>query len=339
MNARRLIANIVHGLPIALAAMLLASSTAARAQSAAQPWPSKPLKWIVPFPPGGPTDALSRAVALKLGEALGQPVLIENRGGAGGGLGMDALSKSAPDGYTIGLSTTGTHAINPALYGTRIPYNAIKDFTPLTLAVSYVNILVINPAHPAKNVKQLIEFAKANPGKVTFGSAGNGASNHLSGEVLKTLSGAPMQHVPYKGSAPALTDVMAGNITFMYDVLVTGLTQVKAGRVSALAVTSARRSPFAPDVPTMEEAGVPGYSATGSDLWFGIMGPAGIPKPIVARLNTELIKVMRSPEVRERIRGQYFEPWTSTPEEFSTVLKTDLEKWGKIVRTSGARVD
>ena len=318
-----------------LATALLWGATAATAQT----WPAKSLKWIVPFPPGGPTDTFSRAVALKLGEALGQPVVIENRGGAGGGLGMDALSKSAPDGYTIGLSTTGTHAINPALYGAKNPYHPIKDFTPLTLAVSYVNILVINPNHAAKNVRELVAFAKANPDKVTFGSAGNGSSNHLSGEVLKTLSGASMQHVPYKGSASALVDVMAGNITFMYDVLNTGLTQVKAGRVSALAVTSAKRSPFAPDVPTMEEAGVPGYSSAGSDLWFGIMGPAGIPKPIVARLNAELIKVMRSPEVRERIRGQYFEPWTSTPEEFAAVLKADLEKWGKIVRASGARVD
>ena len=324
-----------HLFASAVAGALLLFSTMAVAQQ----WPVKPLKWIVPFPPGGPTDTLSRAVALTLGEALGQPVVIENRGGAGGGVGMDALAKSTPDGYTIGLSTTGTHAINPALYGAKIPYDALKDFTPLTLAVSYVNILVINPNHSAKNVRELVAFAKANPDKVTFGSAGNGASNHLSGEVLKTLTGAPMQHIPYKGSAPALTDVMAGNITFMYDVLNTGLTQVKAGRVTALAVTSAKRSPFAPDVPTMEEAGVPGYSSAGSDLWFGIMGPAGIPKPIVARLNMELIKVMRSPEMRERVRGQYFDPYTSTPEEFAAVIKTDLEKWGKIVRASGARID
>ena len=322
-------------LAAALAAALLVGAGTALAQT----WPAKPLKWIVPFPPGGPTDTFSRAVAQKLGEALGQSVVIENRGGAGGGLGMDALAKSAPDGYTIGLSTTGTHAINPALYGAKLPYHAIKDFTPLTLAVSFVNILIINPNHPAKNVQELVAFAKANPGKVTFGSAGNGASNHLSGEVLKMLTGAPMQHVPYKGSAAALFDVMAGNITFMYDALNTGLTQVKAGRVTALAVTSAKRSPFAPEVPTMEEAGVPDYSSAGSDLWFGIMGPAGIPKPIVARLNAELIKVMRSPEVRERVRGQYFDPYTSTPEEFAAVIKTDLEKWGKIVRASGARVD
>jgi tripartite-type tricarboxylate transporter receptor subunit TctC len=322
-----------------LFAFLCAVALCISHSASAQTWPAKPLKWIVPFPPGGPTDTFSRAVALKLAEALGQPVVIENRAGAGGGVGMDVLSKSAPDGYTIGLSTTGTHAINPALYGAKIPYDALKDFTHLTLAVSYVNILVINPNHPAKSVKELIEFAKANSGKVTFGSAGNGSSNHLSGEVLKTLAGAPMQHIPYKGSAPALTDVMAGNITFMYDILNTSLPQTRAGRVRALAVTSAKRTPYAPEVPTMEEAGVPGYSAAGSDLWLGISGPKGIPKPLVARLNSELIKVLRSPDMRERVRGQFFDLWTSTPEEFAAVIKADAEKWGKIVRESGARVD
>ena len=320
---------------IFIAALLGLSAGAATAQA----WPARPLKWIVPFPPGGPTDTFSRAVAQKLAESLGQPVVIENRGGAGGGLGMDALAKSAPDGYTIGLATTGTHTINPALYGAKIPYDAQKDFTPLTVAASYVNILVINVDHPAKTVQDLIAFARANPGKVTFGSAGNGASNHLSGEVFKSLTGVQMQHVPYKGSAQALTDVMAGNITFMYDVLNTSLPQVRAGRVRALAVTAAKRSPFAPDVPTMEEAGVPGYAAAGSDLWFGIMGPQGIPKPIVTRLNAELIKVMRSPEVRERIRAQFFDPWTSTPEEFAALIRADAVKWGKIVKESGARVD
>ena len=252
---------------------------------------------------------------------------------------MDALAKSAPDGYTIGLSTTGTHAINPALYGAKIPYNALKDFTPLTLAVSYINLLVINANHPAKNLKELIEFAKSNPGKVTFGSAGNGSSNHLSGELLKTLTGAPMQHIPYKGSAPALTDVMAGTLTFMYDIPNACLQHVRAGRLRALAVTSAKRSPFVPDVPTMEEGGVAGYAAAGSELWFGIMGPAGIPKPIVEKLNAELIKVMRSLAMRERIRGQFFDPWTSTPDEFRKVIEADGKKWGKIVAQSGAKID
>ncbi len=305
----------------------------------AQSYPVRPIKWIVPFPPGGPTDTFSRAVAQQLSDALGQPVVIENRGGAGGGVGMDALAKSVPDGYTIGLSTTGTHAINPALYGAKIPYNALKDFTPLTLAVSYVNLLVINANHPAKNLKELVDFAKANPGKVTFGSAGNGSSNHLSGELLKTLTGAPMQHIPYKGSAPALTDVMAGTLTFMYDIPNACLQHVRAGRLRALGVTSAKRSPFVPDVPTMEEGGVAGYTAAGSDLWFGIMGPAGIPKPIVEKLNAELIKVMRSTAMRERIRGQFFDPWTSTPDEFRKIIEADGKKWGKIVAQSGARID
>lgn len=320
-------------------ALGIAAAAPAAAQAQAQAWPNRPLKWIVPFPPGGPTDTFSRAVALQLAETLKQPVVIENRGGAGGGVGMDALSKSPPDGYTIGLSSTGTHAINPALYGAKLPYDAVRDFTPLTLAVVYVNILVINPALPIRNVAELIDYAKSNPGKATFGSAGNGSSNHLSGEVLKTLTGAPMQHIPYKGSAQALTDVMAGNITFMYDILNTSLPQVRAGRVKALAVTSAKRSAYAPDVPTMEEAGVKGYSSAGSDLWLGIMGPKGIPKPIVERLNAELIKVLRSPEMREKVRAQFFELWTSTPDEFLGVIKSDLAKWGKIVRDSGARVD
>jgi tripartite-type tricarboxylate transporter receptor subunit TctC len=320
---------------LAVCAVQIIASSGAIAQA----WPAKPLKWIVPFPPGGPTDTFSRAVAQKLAESIGQPVLIENRGGAGGGVGMDMLAKSAPDGYTIGLSTTGTHAINPALYGAKLPYDPIRDFTPLTLGVVYVNMLVIHQNHPAKNVRELIDYARANPDKVTFGSAGNGSSNHLSGEVFKSLTGAPMQHVPYKGSAPALTDVMAGNLTYMYDIFNTALPQVRAGRVRVLAVTSGKRSPYLPDVPTMEEAGVPGYSRAGSDLWFGIMGPKGIPKPVADKLNAELIKVMRSAAMRETVRAQFLELWTSTPEEFTTTIKTDLAKWSKIVKDSGARVD
>jgi tripartite-type tricarboxylate transporter receptor subunit TctC len=304
----------------------------------AQPYPSKPIRYIVPFPPGGPTDTFSRALTAQLGDALGQPVVVENVPGAAASIGMDRLAKSAPDGYTIGLATTGSHAINPHLYA-KIPYNALKDFTPLSLAVAYVNVLVVNPAVPAMSVGELIAYAKANPGKVNFGSAGNGSSNHLSGELLRTLTGAPMQHVPYKGSAPALTDVVSGQLTFMFDILVTSLPQTRAGRVRALAVTSAKRSPFAPDIPTMAESGVPGYAEAGSDLWFGIVGPAGLPKPIVEKLNGELIRVLRSTAMRERISGQYFDVWTSSPAEFQKVIESDYAKWGKIVRASGARVD
>jgi len=302
-------------------------------------YPSKPLKWIVPFPPGGPTDSFSRPVAAKLGELLGQPVVVENIAGAGAAIGTERLAKSPPDGYTVALATPGTHAINPHLYGARLQYDALKDFTPLTLAVRYVNVLVVNPNVPARNVADLVAYAKANPDKVTFGSAGNGSSNHLSGEVLKYVTGAPMQHVPYKGSAAALTDVIAGNITYMFDILVTSLPQARSGRVRALAVTSATRSAFAPDVPTMAESGVQGYSEVGADLWFGVVAPAGLAPAIARTLNQKLIEALRSPEIRQRLSAQAFELWTSTPEEFAQVIRTDHEKWGRIVKASGARVD
>jgi tripartite-type tricarboxylate transporter receptor subunit TctC len=305
----------------------------------AQPYPSKPLRWIVPFPPGGSTDGFSRPLAAKLAELLGQPVVVENVGGAGASIGSDRIAKSAPDGYTIGLATTGSHAINPHIYGAKLPHDTIKDFTHIALAVSYVNVLVVNPNVPARSVAELIAYAKANPGKVSFGSAGNGSSNHLSGELLKVLSKAPMEHIPYKGSGPAMTDLMAGNITMMFDVLITSIPQMRAGRVRALAVTSAKRSPYVPEVPTMDESGVPGYNEAGSDLWFGIVGPAGIPKPIVQKLNEKLIEALRAPDMRQRVRLQAFDLWTSTPEEFTAVLKSDHAKWGKIVRAAGARID
>ncbi|NDG51385.1 MAG: tripartite tricarboxylate transporter substrate binding protein [Rhodospirillales bacterium] len=274
----------------------------------------------MPFPPGGPTDIFSRSVAQQLQAALGQPVVVENRGGAGGGVGMQALAKAAPDGYTIGLSTTGTHAINPALYGEKLGYDPFKDFTPLTLAVSYVNMLVVNANHPARDLKELVAYAKANPGKVSFGSAGNGSSNHLSGEVLKLMTGAPMQHVPYRGSALAMNDTISGQITFMFDILNVAIPQSRSGRVRALAVTSS-------------------YSAAGSDLWFGIMAPAGLPKPVADKLQATLVTVLRSPEMRQSIRAQFFEPYTSSPEEFQKVIRTDAAKWARIVKDSGARVD
>lgn len=304
----------------------------------AQNFPTKPLHWVVPFAPGGPTDAFSRVVAQKLAEVIGQPVVIENMPGAGASLGMDKVSKSAPDGYTIGLATTGTHAINPHLYK-KLPHDTTKDFTPLTLGVRYANVLVVNPAVPVNSVAELVAYAKANPGKVTFGSAGNGASNHLSGEVLRFLTNSPMKHVPYRGSAPALNDVIAGNITFMFDVLVTALPQVQAGRVKALAVTSDQRSPFAPQIPSMVEAGVKGFNEAGSDLWFGIVGPAGIPKPIVAKLNQKLIEALRHPDTRQRLSAQGFELLTSSPEEFAKVIVKDRQNWGKIVKLSGASID
>ena len=325
-------------------ACLLAAATATilfaqPVPAAAQAFPNKPIRWIVPFPPGGPTDGFSRGAAQKLSEVLGVPVIVENVPGAGASIGMDRVAKAAPDGYTIGLATTGTHAINPHLYGPRLPHDTSRDFTPLTLAVRYVNVLVVNPKLPIDSVADLVAYAKANPDKVSFGSAGNGSSNHLSGEVLKMVSGAPMQHVPYRGSAPALADVIAGNITFMFDILITAMPSANAGRVKALAVTSERRSPYAAQVPTMAEAGLKGFADAGSDLWFGIVAPPGLPRPVLQKLNESLIVAMRSPEMRQRISAAGFELWTSTPEEFARVIREDRDRWGPIVKASGAKVD
>ncbi|MBK8064467.1 MAG: tripartite tricarboxylate transporter substrate binding protein [Betaproteobacteria bacterium] len=304
----------------------------------AQAYPNKPLRWLIPFSAGGPTDVLARAIAPKLGEALGQAVVVENRVGAGGSLAMDAVAKAAPDGYTIGMGHTGTQAINPHIYA-KLPYDPLRDFAPITPVVSYVNVLVVNPNVPARSVAELVAYAKANPDKVSFASGGKGATNHLSGELLKALTGAPMLHVPYKGSAPALVDVIAGNATGMFDILVTSLPQIRAGKVRALAVTSSKRSSHAPDIPTMVEAGVTGYGEAGSDLWFGVFAPAGTPRAIVDRLNAELVKALRTPEVSERIRQQAYDTWTLTPDEFAAFLRTDHAKWGQVVKLSGYKAD
>lgn len=324
--------------PFMRATVAAAALWCAAGQAFAQSYPNKPIRWLIPFSAGGPTDVLARAIAPKLGDALGVAVIVENKVGAGGSLAMDAVAKAAPDGYTIGMGHTGTQAINPHLYS-KLPYDPLKDFAPVTPVVSYVNVLVVNPNVPARTVAELVAYAKANPDKVNFASGGNGATNHLSGELLKALTGAPMVHVPYKGSAPALTDVIAGNVTCMFDILVTSLPQIRAGKVRALAVTSAARSPYAPDIPTMRESGVQGYEEAGSNLWFGVFAPAGTPRAIVERLNAELIKALRTPEVSERIRAQAYDVWTLTPEEFGAFLRSDYAKWGKVVKIAGAKAD
>ena len=328
----------VHRLARIITVAQFALLSLAAGSAAAQAYPNKPIKWLIPFSAGGPTDVLARAIAPKLGESLGQAVVVENRVGAGGSLAMDAVAKAAPDGYTIGMGHTGTQAINPHMYA-KLPYDPLKDFAPITPVVSYVNVLVVNPNVPVRTVGELVAYAKANPNKVSFASGGTGATNHLSGELLKSLTGAPMLHVPYKGSAPALVDVIAGNATCMFDILVTSLPQIRGGKVRALAVTSSKRSSYAPDIPTMVEAGVEGYGEAGSDLWFGVFAPAGTPRAIVERLNAELVKALRTPEVGERIRAQAYDPWTLTPDEFAAFLRTDHAKWGKVVRLSGAKAD
>ena len=316
----------------AFSALILAS------HAFAQGYPNRPVRWLIPFSAGGPTDVLARAIAPKLAEGLGVPVLVENKLGAGGSLAMDAVAKASPDGYTIGMGHTGTQSINPHIYS-KLPYDSLKDFAPITPVVSYVNVLVVNPDAPVKTVAELVAYAKANPDKVSFASGGNGATNHLSGELLKAVTGAPMLHVPYKGSAPALVDVIAGNVTCMFDILVTSLPQIRAGKVRALAVTSATRSQYAPDIPTMHESGVEGYEEAGNHLWFGVFAPAATPKAIVGRLNAELVKAMKAPDVAARIRSQAYDTWTLTAEDFTAFLRDDYTKWGKVVKSAGVKAD
>lgn len=306
--------------------------------TAAQAWPTKPIKLVMPFAAGGPSDVLARAVAKSLGDALGQPVLVENRTGAGGSIGIDFVAKSLPDGYTLGFAHTGSTAINPHMYS-KHPYDPLTDLTPITPVVSYTNVLVVNPAVPARTVAEFIAWAKANPSRANYASGGNGATNHLSGELLKSLTGLPLAHIPYKGNAPAMVDVMSGSVSAMFDIPTTALPQIKAGKVRALAITSSKRSTSMPDVPTMREAGVPGFEEAGSDLWFGIVGPANLPQPIVDRLYQETLKAVRSPELQEAIRAMAYETWTLPPAEFKTFLHNDYAKWGKVVKLSGAKVD
>jgi tripartite-type tricarboxylate transporter receptor subunit TctC len=315
-----------------IAAIALASiATLAQAQA----WPSKPIKWVVPFAPGGTTDILARTVGEKLAVALGQPVIIENKPGAGGGVGAEYTAKAAPDGYTIMGGTISTHAINASLYKD-LPYDPVKDFVAITLIARVPNMLVVNTAVPAKDVKELIALLKANPNKYSFASSGNGTSQHLSGELFKSMSGTEMQHIPYKGSPPALQDVMGGQVTMTFDNITTAWTLAKAGKLRALAVTTAKRSSIAPDVPTLAESGLPGFEV-GS--WQGVFAPAGTPPAIVKRLNAEIVKALNLPDVREKLGALGAEIVADSPEEFSALVKSEVVKWADVVKKSGAKVD
>jgi tripartite-type tricarboxylate transporter receptor subunit TctC len=303
--------------------------------AAAQSWPNKPIRYIVPFAAGGTTDILARTISEKLTVALGQPVIVENKPGAGGGVGAAEVAKAPPDGYTIMGGTISTHAINATLYSS-LPYDPVKDFVAITLIARVPNMLVVNNDIPAKNVAELIALMKANPGKWNFASSGNGTSQHLSGELFKGMANVQMQHIPYKGSPPALTDVMGGQVSMTFDNITTAWTLAKAGKLKALAVTTAKRSPIAPDVPTLAESGLPGYEI-GS--WQGVFGPAGIPPEIVKRLNTEIVKIINAPDVQKKLVELGAEPVANSPEEFAAFVKTEVVKWGDVVKKSGAKVD
>ncbi len=303
--------------------------------AAAQAWPNKPIRYIVPFAPGGTTDILGRTIADKLSVALGQPVVIENKPGAGGGVGAEFTSKQPADGYTIMGGTISTHAINASLYKS-LGYDPVRDFVPITLIARVPNMLVVNPALPAKDVKELIALLKANPGKYSFASSGNGTSQHLSGELFKTMTGVDMQHIPYKGSPPALADVVGGNVAMTFDNITTAWPLAKGGKLRAIAVTTAQRSSVAPDVPTLAEAGLAGYEV-GS--WQGVFAPAGTPPEIVRRLNAEIVKIINLPEVREKLVALGAEPAPNTSEQFGAMVKSEVAKWADVVKKSGAQVD
>ena len=296
-------------------------------------WPSKPIKYIVPFPAGGTTDILARLISQKLSTALGQPVVVENKAGAGGNIGSDFVAKSAPDGYTILGGTISSHAINVSMYS-NMPYDPIKDFAAITLIGTNANVLVIDPKNPAKDVKELIAQAKAKPGAMSFASAGNGTSQHLSGELFKAMAGLQMEHIPYKGSAPAIQDVMAGQVPMMFDTTVVAGPHVRSGNVRALAVTSSKRVKGMENIPTMAEAGVPGYELVS---WQGVFAPAGTPKAIITRLNAELVKIIAMPDIRERLDSLGVDPVANSPEEFAAFQKAEIAKWAKVIKDAGIK--
>ena len=313
--------------------MLLAAMAAAGwpvPAAAQQAYPSKPVRIISPFPPGGGNDALCRIVAQKLVEGLKQQVIVENRAGANGIVGTEVAARSAPDGYTIVLIPSG-HAVNATLYR-KLPFDSIRDFTPITLAGSSPLVLAVHPSLPVKSVKELVALARARPGQLTYVSAGVGASGHLGGALFDTLTGTKMVHIPYKGMALAITDLMSGQVSLTFGTSLSVIPHARSGRLRALATTGARRSPALPDLPTVAEAGVPGYEAS---LWYGFVGPARLPPEVVRRLNSAIVAVLGLPDVRDRLASQGVDPQPTTPEEFAQLLASDVERWAKVIQRAG----
>ena len=327
------------GVSIALAAIGSVAPSAVWAQTA---WPTRPVKIVVPFAAGGTTDILARAMAPELAKAFGQSFIVENRAGAGGNIGAEAVAKSAPDGYTLLMGTVGTHGINRALYA-RLPYDPIKDFAPVTLVAGVPNVMEMNADRARQlgiqNVRDFIQYAKAHPGRLNMASSGNGTSIHLAGEMFKHMAGVFMTHVPYRGSGPAVMDLLGGNMDVMFDNLPSSIQHIKAGKLKALAVTSARRSAALPDVPTLAEAGGPALKGYEASSWFGLLAPAGTPPDIVARLQQESAKALASPAVRDKLEAQGAVPGGITAAEFARMIDDEHAKWAKVVKASGAKID
>lgn len=320
---------------LASAALLGTGLLAAGPAAAQAAYPAKTITIVVPFAAGGTTDILARIAGQALTAELGQTVIVDNRAGAGGNIGAQAAARAPADGYTLFMGTVGTHAINASLYK-KMPFDPIKDFAPLTRVANVPNLLVANPAQPFKTVKELIAYAKAHPGQLNFGSSGNGSSIHLSGELFKSMAKIDMQHVPYKGSAPAVTDLLGNQIAIMFDNMPSAIQHVRSGKLRAIAVTTSKRSPELPDVPTIAEAGVPGYEATS---WFGLFAPAATPPAVISRLNAAIVKVLANPDVKKQINDQGAEVYSETPQQFAAFIQKETVKWSKVVKDSGASMD
>jgi tripartite-type tricarboxylate transporter receptor subunit TctC len=312
-----------------------AGTVTADAHAQAPAWPSKPIRFIVPFPPGGPLDITARLLAAPMGATFAQPVLVDNRPGAGGSLGAELAARATADGYTLLMGALSTHAVNPYLYP-KTGYDPVRDFTPVTLIANVPNVLVVHPAVNADSVKALVALARTQPGKLAFGSGGTGSGGHLAGELLKSTAKVEMIHVPYKGAAPAVADLIGGQISLMFDNLASALPQIRAGKVRALAVTTATRSSFLPDLPTMQEAGVAGFDIS---TWFGVFAPAGLPTPVLERLHREIVRVLQLPEVRSRLASFGAEPVGNTPAQFAAFIRAEQPKYARIIRESGAKAD
>jgi tripartite-type tricarboxylate transporter receptor subunit TctC len=314
-----------------LAALLCLAALGAQAQT----YPAKPIRILIAQAPGSATDVISRVVANRLGEALGQPIVIEARPGAGGVLGTEAAARSGADGYTLFMANNSTHGSNPALYA-KLPYDAVNDFAPITLVASVPYVLVVDPSLPVKNVDELIKLAKSAPGKMNFASAGNGSTHQFCGELLKSMAGIDMVHVPYKGSPPAIAGLLGGEVQMMFANLTDIGSQLKSGRVKALAVTTAKRAPLLPEVPTLDEAGYPGFEI---ESWFGLLAPHGTPAPIIARLNAETVKVLARDDVKQTLNAQGLQLEPGTPEQFAAHIKREIAKFTRIARAAGIKAE
>jgi tripartite-type tricarboxylate transporter receptor subunit TctC len=327
--------NNMHRRALLQLASAVVLALAAPSIALAQAYPSKPIRLVVGVPPGGATDAVARIVGQKLSEQMGQPFIIENKGGAGGNIGAEAVAKSPPDGYTLFLAVIGTMAINQSLYKD-MPFDTLRDFAPISQLTSMPQMLIVHPSVPAKSVRELIAYAKANPGKLSFASGGNGTATHLAGELFKSSAGIDMVHVPYKGNGPAMTDLVGGRVSAMFDQVASGLPQVKGGKLVALGVTTAKRSPAAPEIPAIAESGLAGYDVT---TWHGLVAPAGTPPEIVNRLQAEVVKALASADVREKFAANGIDPVSSTPQAFGEFMKGEITKWSATVKASGATVN